>query len=86
LGQHARVGAGIAGMSFGAIAGDHHQRVGDHLVDRFLRVTENHHKVRGVGIVQFIETFLGEAFSRVGKQQAVIADAQLFLPAGVEER
>ena len=44
--QHARKSSGVAGMAFSAIAGDHHQWVGNHLVDHFLRIGENQDPAR----------------------------------------
>ena len=48
------------------IAGDHHQRMGNYLVYYFLRIGEDHHRVRRGGIMQLLEALLGQALAGFG--------------------
>ncbi len=72
-------------MAFGAVAGDHDQRVGNHIVQNFLRICENQHPARRTGIVQLVEALLAELFTRVGQYQIAVANAQPLFPSRIKQ-
>ena len=71
-------------MACGAIARDHHQWVGNHLVDHLLSIGENQHPARRARNVQLFKSFLGQVFARVWKHEIAVADTQFFLPTRIE--
>src|SRR2546423_1526108 len=74
-------------MTFEAIACNHHQLIGNHLVQHFLRIGEDQHRLWSARIVEFVEAFFGQVLSCVWKNQVTVTDASLpFLPSRVEDR
>ncbi len=84
LRQHARVGSRIARVAFGAVAGNHHQRVGNHFVHCFLCIGKNQDPLGVAGTMQLVETFFGQVLAGVGKHEVAVADAEFRLPSRIE--
>ena len=85
LGEDASVRSGVAGVAFRAVAGDHHERVRDYLVDHFLRVREDQDAVSDRGAMEFVETGFGEVLAGFGEDEVVVVDAEFLAEAGIEQ-